>query len=86
MRENARKRLINFHEIYVKCPIEICMQRDPKGLYKKRQIGEESNVIGIDIPYEEPERPEIIVDTCRDSVDICADRILNYIDHLKGVD
>ena len=60
-REKARKEIQNFVEVYVKCPIEVCIQRDPKGLYAKALRGEIQNFTGVSDPYEEPSDPEIIV-------------------------
>jgi adenylylsulfate kinase len=53
----------NFYEVYVKCLLETCMKRDPKGLYKKALSGEIKDLTGLQDPYEEPENPELIVNT-----------------------
>ncbi|SIR46515.1 adenylyl-sulfate kinase [Halanaerobium kushneri] len=53
----------NFKEIYVKASVETCAERDPKGLYEKAKNGEIENFTGISAPYEDPEAPELIVDT-----------------------
>ena len=53
----------NFVEVYCKAPLEICEQRDPKGLYKKARAGEIKGFTGIDDPYEEPLNPEMVVQT-----------------------
>ncbi|MFC2121401.1 adenylyl-sulfate kinase [Bacteroidota bacterium] len=63
LRDESRKKFSSFVEVYVNCPIEVCKQRDPKGFYKKAREGKISNVVGIDIPYEEPLNPEIIINT-----------------------
>ena len=68
-----------FIEIYVKCPIEVCERRDVKGLYEKARRGIIKQFTGIDDPYEEPENPEIVVETDKMSVDECVDKILNYL-------
>lgn len=68
-----------FIEVYVKCPLEECERRDPKGLYKKARAGEIRNFTGIDSPYEPPEHPEIVVDTGRNSVDECTEQIIRYL-------
>ena len=52
-----------FIEVFVDTPIEVCMQRDPKGLYDKAQRGEIKNFTGIDSPYEVPEAPELTIRT-----------------------
>lgn len=52
-----------FVEIYIKCDLEVCEQRDPKGLYKRARAGEIKEFTGIDAPYEEPENPELVINT-----------------------
>ncbi len=52
-----------FVEVYAKASVAACEERDPKGLYKKARAGEISDFTGIDAPYEEPEQPEVVVDT-----------------------
>jgi len=69
----------NFHEIFVKCNLEDCEQRDPKGLYKKARAGEIKQFTGIDAPYEEPENPELIVNTSEQSVQESVDTIYNFL-------
>jgi adenylylsulfate kinase len=70
----------NFYEVYVKCSLETCIKRDPKGLYKKALAGEIKDLTGLQDPYEEPENPEVIVDTERqtleESVNMIVDRLL----------
>jgi len=68
-----------FIEIYVKCPLEICEQRDVKGLYKKARAGIIKNFTGIDDPYEEPENPEIIVETDKETLGESVNKIINYL-------
>ncbi|ADU96634.1 adenylylsulfate kinase [Thermovibrio ammonificans HB-1] len=77
----------DFIEVYVKCPLEVCEQRDPKGLYKKARAGQIKNFTGIDDPYEEPENPEIIVETDKMTVEECVDKIVNFLTvngYIKG--
>lgn len=69
-----------FIEIYVKCSLEVCEERDPKGLYKKARSGEIKDFTGIDSAYEDPENPEFVVETDVQSVEECVARILNFID------
>lgn len=78
---NPRDRFI---EVYCKAPVEICAQRDPKGLYKRAFRGEIQGFTGVDAPYEEPLSPEITVDTGRSSIDFCATAILHFLEH-KGI-
>ena len=69
----------NFYEVYVKCSLETCITRDPKGLYKKALSGEIKDLTGLQDPYEEPENPEIIVDTERQTVEECVNVILDRV-------
>lgn len=59
---------VPFIEVFVKCSLEETMRRDPKGLYKKALRGEVKNMTGVSDPYEEPENPEITVDTENTSI------------------
>ncbi|HET6805223.1 MAG TPA: adenylyl-sulfate kinase, partial [Frateuria sp.] len=70
-----------FREVFVDTPLEVCAQRDPKGLYAKARAGQIRNFTGIDSPYERPERPEMHLETSGASVDEMAQRV---IDHLLG--
>ncbi len=63
----ARKEIGNFVEVYVKCPIEVCRQRDIKGLYKLVDEGKIKNFTGVDDPYEVPEHPEVVVETDKET-------------------
>ncbi|MCC6206723.1 MAG: adenylyl-sulfate kinase [Gammaproteobacteria bacterium] len=69
----------DFIEIYCKASLEVCEQRDVKGLYKKARAGEIKAFTGITSPYEAPENPEIIVETGADSLDKCADQVLDLL-------
>jgi adenylylsulfate kinase len=66
-RAYARENLPKFVETYLKCSIEKCIKRDPKGLYKKALAGEITNMTGIQDPYEEPLNPELTLDTENDT-------------------
>ncbi len=76
IREELRCQIGDFVEVYLNCPIEICIQRDPKGLYHKALAGEISNFTGIDDPFETPSRPEIMVKTDEESPEESLKRIL----------
>jgi len=69
----------NFYEVYVKCSLETCIARDPKGLYKKALSGEINDLTGLQDPYEEPDNPEIIVDTEKQTLDECIDVIIHKV-------
>ncbi|MGE7696359.1 adenylyl-sulfate kinase [Lysinibacillus sp. NPDC094177] len=68
-----------FLEVYVKCSVETCEKRDPKGLYKKARTAEIPNFTGISAPYEEPENPEIILDTESYSIDECVEQLTSIL-------
>jgi adenylylsulfate kinase len=70
-----------FIEVYLKCDISVCEQRDPKGLYKKARAGEILQFTGISDPYEVPESPEILIETDRLSV---RESVAMIIDHLRA--
>lgn len=69
----------NFVEVYVNTPVEVCMQRDPKGLYQRALNGEIKNFTGVDAPYEAPEKPDVVIKTNIESVEECVNKILNYL-------
>lgn len=69
----------NFYEVYVKCSLQTCIERDPKGLYKKALSGEIKDLTGLQDPYEAPENPEIIVDTERQTPEECVNVILDKV-------
>lgn len=69
----------NFIEIYVKADLKTCEMRDPKGLYKKARLGEIKNFTGIDSPYEEPENPELIIETDKLTIEESVDKIINFL-------
>ena len=69
-----------FAEVYCKCSIEECERRDPKGLYVKARAGEIPDFTGISAPYEEPEKPELVVETDKLTIKECAARVLEYIE------
>ena len=69
-----------FLEVHVDCSIEVCKERDPKGLYEKAEKGEISNFTGVSAPYEEPEDPEIVVRTDEHDVQTCVDQIVDALE------
>lgn len=74
-----------FIEIYVKCDLDVCEKRDPKGLYRKARNGEIKGFTGIDDPYEEPEEPEIIVETDKMTLEECTKKIIQYLKEKKYI-
>jgi adenylylsulfate kinase len=81
-REWARQEIGNFVEIYVKCPLEVCRQRDVKGLYKLVDEGKIKNFTGVDDPYEEPENPDLVVETSNESIEESINRIFARLQDL----
>ncbi|HEY0755835.1 MAG TPA: adenylyl-sulfate kinase [Ktedonobacteraceae bacterium] len=65
----ARQEIGNFVEVYVKCPLEVCRERDVKGLYKLVDEGKIQHFTGVDDPYEEPEKPDLVVETHKQTID-----------------
>ena len=86
-REVVRKKLPvgKFVEVFVKAPLDVCESRDPKGLYKKARAGEIAHFTGIDSPYEEPENPEITVETFKYKVEENVDQIISYLIEKKYI-
>jgi adenylylsulfate kinase len=68
-----------FVEVFVDAPIEVCEQRDPKGLYKKARAGEIKGFTGIDDPYEEPRSPELVLLAAEKTPDLLAEEIIDYL-------
>jgi len=80
-RERARAAAgSSFHEIYIQAPLEICEQRDPKGLYRRARTGEIPEFTGISSPYESPESAELVVHTDLLSVDECLSELSAYVE------
>ncbi|MBA6224512.1 adenylyl-sulfate kinase [Colwellia sp. MB02u-18] len=68
-----------FIEVFIDTPIAVCEQRDPKGLYKKARAGEIKDFTGIDSTYEAPENPAIHIDTANNSIEQCAQQVVDYL-------
>ncbi|KAB1441429.1 adenylyl-sulfate kinase [Pseudodesulfovibrio senegalensis] len=69
----------DFHEIYIACPVETCEERDCKGYYKLAREGKIKNYTGISAPYEEPEAPQLRVNTAGQSVEQSVGVVLEYV-------
>ena len=70
---------VPFYECYVKCGLETCEARDPKGLYKRARAGEITNMTGISAPYEPPPEPDITIETDRYLLDECVNKLLQFL-------
>ena len=81
-RNEARNLISNddFIEIYCKASLEVCEARDVKGLYKLARAGEIKNYTGVDSPYEEPENPELTINTDRQTLDNSVSKILSFLE------
>jgi adenylyl-sulfate kinase len=82
-REAARWEIGRFVEVYVKCPLEVCMQRDVKGHYRRALAGELAQFTGISDPYEEPVGPEVVIETDRESPQAGVAKILERLEALQ---
>lgn len=68
-----------FYEVYVKCPLDYCEKRDPKGLYKKARLGEIKDFTGITSPYEEPLNPDLVLETDKLTEEECANKLFESV-------
>ena len=81
-RDHARQEIKDFVEVFVKCPIDVLIERDVKGLYKKALAGNLPHFTGVSDPYEEPLNPEILIETNRETPDQSAAKILGILEKL----
>ena len=85
VRRQARKLIedegLKFIEVYVKCSLEECIRRDPKGLYRRALNGEIRDMTGIQDPYEEPLNPEVIIDTENEKPNECAEKVIKKLEN-----
>lgn len=85
IRDEVRQSVGNFVEVYVKASVETCIQRDVKGLYKKALAGEIKGFTGVDDPYEPPLKPELTIETEKESPQQSVARILRGLEDLGYV-
>lgn len=81
-RDQAREEIGRFVEVYAKCPVEVCMRRDPKGLFEKALAGEIENFTGISDPYEEPLNPEVVIETDSERPEESAAKVIAKLEEL----
>lgn len=86
VRDYNRKEIGDFIEVFCKCPLEVLIDRDVKGLYKKALAGEIKNFTGVSDPYEEPENPEVTVNTDLETPEESARKVLDKMIELGYVD
>ena len=82
VRDEVRKMVGRFVEVYVKCPVDVCERRDTKGLYRKARLGEIKQFTGVDDPYEEPLNPEVVVSRDRETVEESAAKVIRKLEDL----
>lgn len=85
-RNKTREEIEDFVEVYVRCPVETCMNRDVKGMYKKALAGKIKDFTGVDDPYEEPEKPELIIDSDKVTIDESIEKVLKTFEELGYID
>lgn len=73
----------DFIEVFVHAPLDVCEQRDPKGLYKKARAGEVKEFTGISAPYEEPEKAELRIESGKHTAEECTEHLLRFLEE-KG--
>jgi adenylylsulfate kinase len=79
-RDRARRGIPHFIEVYVDSPLAVCIQRDPKGIYRKAREGKADQVPGLGAPYEPPENPDVVVHGDREEADEAAKRIVTALE------
>jgi adenylyl-sulfate kinase len=84
-RAKSRAEVGNFVEVYCKCSLDALIERDVKGLYKKALAGEIQNFTGVSDPYEEPENPEVVVETDKETVEESLTKIVHKLEELGYV-
>jgi adenylylsulfate kinase len=78
-RNRARSTAANFLEVYIKCPVSVCIERDPKGIYRRAAAGTVTSAPGVQVPYEEPISPEIVIESDKVSPEEAASSILKKL-------
>ncbi|RFU67641.1 adenylyl-sulfate kinase [Peribacillus saganii] len=74
-----------FVEVFVKCPLEECEKRDPKGLYEKARQGKIPEFTGISSPYEEPANPELVIETNQHTIEECVNQVIEYLRNREAI-
>ena len=85
-RDRARQRIASFVEIYVDTPLEVCMRRDPKGIYKRGKEGLAQNVPGLQAEYEPPLNPDLVIHGDRESPQASAQRVIQLLKSRQLID
>jgi adenylylsulfate kinase-like enzyme len=85
IRQHARDLLGNFVEVWVECSIQTCIERDPKGLYKKADKGKISDMTGVQAPYEPPLNAEVRVNTECMTPEECSSKIVSFLEKSNSI-
>ena len=86
IRNEARAMIKDFVEVYAEAPLEVCEERDVKGLYAKARAGEIKGFTGIDDPYEPPSSPEVVCNTAEETPEQSAQKVLERLVELKYIE
>lgn len=78
-RDRARQQIVRFVEVYVDCPLDVCAARDPKGIYRRAREGAAITVPGMQVAYEPPEKPEVVVHGDRENPEEAARRVVDTL-------
>jgi adenylylsulfate kinase len=78
-RDEARKQISKFMEVFVACPLEVCIRRDPKGIYQKAREGAAKLVPGLQVPYEAPEHPDVTIRADVETPEASAQKIVSKL-------
>jgi len=79
-RERARQQIAHLIEVYVECPLEVCMARDPKGIYRQAREGDATHVPGLQTAYEPPDNPEVVVHGDKELAGPAAQRVIEKLE------
>ena len=85
IRDYNRQEIGDFVEVYCKCPLEVCIERDVKGLYKKALAGEITNYTGVSDPYEEPLNPEVVLETGKETEEESVRKVIRKLEELRYI-
>ena len=85
VRDENRKLIGSYVEVFCKCPLDTLKERDPKGLYKKVESGEIKHFTGVDDPYEDPKDPEVLVETDKESEEESLAKIIKTLEILNYI-
>lgn len=84
-REKVRMQSPNFLEVYLRCPLPVLEARDTNGIYRRYRSGGLKGIAGIDLPYEAPDSPEVIIDTDKETIEESTDRVIQNVLHLGNL-